>query len=69
MSHKWTGCGCLVAHFDVTGEMLPPCKQCAYCGYVPYPYDKECKGPQPQNNKELETLPPTGQSQNSEATS
>lgn len=33
---------CLVAHFK-DGKLLPPCRKCDDCGWVPYPYNQPCK--------------------------
>ena len=51
--HKFTGEECLVAHFGENGELLPGCRRCKYCGYVPYPYTQPCKG----ENKESAKTP------------
>jgi hypothetical protein len=42
--HKFSGEECLVAHIDEKGALLPGCRKCFYCGWVPYPYTQPCEG-------------------------
>lgn len=53
LPHESSGRVCLVAHYGLHGEVLPPCVRCVNCGQFIRPEAMNTNCP---NNSKIETL-------------